>query len=59
MSSASRRMKPPNLKNALANARLFHTLDQFHRAGRRAHFAFVDHIDEDIARGFFCFCRDW
>src|SRR6266404_3365489 len=50
-------MKPPNLKNALPNARLRDALDQFHRARRSAYLAFVDHIGEDVARGFVRFCR--
>jgi hypothetical protein len=29
---------------------LFHAFDQFHRAGRRADLALVNHIGKDIAR---------
>jgi hypothetical protein len=32
---------------------LFHTFDQFHRAGGRAHLAFMDHIGEHVTRHLF------
>jgi hypothetical protein len=35
---------------------LAHARDQFHRAGRRANLAFMDHISKDIAWSLFYFC---